>query len=78
MDLKLPESGRLEKVKSRVGCLWKSGAKDTAVQTLRECRASANRAERLECGAFTAAFGWGKQFFRQSRNVEFRRRGIPV
>jgi hypothetical protein len=36
----------------------KSGAEATAVQTLRECPAAANRAKRLDCGAFTAAFGW--------------------
>ena len=32
------------------------GAKATAVQTLRDCQASMNRAKRLDCGAFTAAF----------------------
>lgn len=30
--------------------------KTRAVQTLRDCRASSNCAERLDCGAFTAAF----------------------
>jgi hypothetical protein len=34
-----------------------SGAKAPAVQTLRDKHASANRAERLDGGAFTAAFG---------------------
>ena len=32
-----------------------SGAKATAVQTLRDFLASSNRAKRLDCGAFTAA-----------------------
>jgi len=36
--------------------LLKAVLKTHAVQTLRECRASPNRAERLECGVFTAAF----------------------
>ena len=31
-----------------------SGAKATALQTLRDCRASSNFAKRLDCGAFTA------------------------
>ena len=34
-----------------------SGAEATAVQTLRECLALASCAKRLDCGAFTAAFG---------------------
>jgi len=34
----------------------KSGAKATAVQTLRDRQAVPRRAKRLECGAFTAAF----------------------
>jgi len=38
-------------------CVPKAVLKTHAVQTLRECHASPNRAERLECGAFTAAFG---------------------
>jgi hypothetical protein len=32
------------------------GAEAAAVQTLRDCQAPANRAKRLDCGAFTAAF----------------------
>jgi len=34
----------------------KAVLKTRAVQTLRDCRASSNCAERLECGAFTTAF----------------------
>ena len=34
----------------------KSGAEATAVQTLRDGGAASNFAERLDCGAFTAAF----------------------
>jgi hypothetical protein len=30
--------------------------KTRVLQTLRDCRAFPNRAKRLECGAFTAAF----------------------
>jgi len=37
-----------------------SGAKAAAVQTLRECQATLNCAERLDCGAFTAAFSTPK------------------
>jgi hypothetical protein len=33
-----------------------SGAKATALQTLRDHRTSPGRAKRLDCGAFTAAF----------------------
>jgi hypothetical protein len=57
----------------RIGCLvawllkifWRageSGAEATAVQTLRDGHAFTNRAERLDCGAFTAAFActWRK------------------
>jgi len=35
-----------------------SGAKATAVQTLRECWMRSSCAKRLDCGAFTAAFAW--------------------
>jgi molybdenum cofactor cytidylyltransferase len=35
---------------------FRSGAKAAAVQTLRDCETSPNRAKRLDCGAFTAAF----------------------
>jgi len=38
------------------GFALESGAKVTAVQTLRVRPASQNRAKRLDCGAFTAAF----------------------
>jgi hypothetical protein len=34
-----------------------SGAKATAVHTLRDCQTAMNRAKRLDCGVFTAAFG---------------------
>jgi len=46
----------LEKTPSAV---WpaQSGAKDTALQTLREFRSGSAIAKRLECGVFTAAFG---------------------
>jgi hypothetical protein len=50
--------------------------KTRALQTLRDCRASPNRAERLECGAFTATFGREKRFVRQSRKVGFKRQGF--
>ncbi len=33
-----------------------SDGERAAVQTLRDCRASSNLAERLKCGVFTAAF----------------------
>src|SRR6266487_4099705 len=37
--------------------------KTRAVQTLRDYRTPPNRAKRLDCGAFTAAFGRGNDFF---------------
>jgi tetratricopeptide (TPR) repeat protein len=40
-----------------VGSACESAAKAIAVQTLCDCPALPNRAKRLECGAFTAAFG---------------------
>lgn len=44
----------------------KSGAEDAAVQTLRECRASALSAQPLDCGCFSAALGlaWKRSFGR--------------
>jgi hypothetical protein len=40
------------------GSTRQSGAKATAVQTLRDGRTSSKCAKRLDCGAFTAAFGF--------------------
>ena len=39
-----------------LGIANESGAEATAVQTLRECHAALNHANRLDCGAFTAAW----------------------
>jgi len=41
----------------RIGaCLGKAALKTRALQTLRDCRASRNRAKRLECVRFIGAF----------------------
>ena len=37
-------------------CLGKAALKTHALQTLRDCRASPNRAKRLECVRFIGAF----------------------
>ena len=39
-----------------VAWLGKAALKTHALQTLRDCRASLNRAKRLECGRFIGAF----------------------
>jgi hypothetical protein len=44
-----------------------SGAEATALQTLRDGRTYPNRAERLECGAFTAAFARTTVFINSQR-----------
>src|SRR2546425_12366152 len=54
----------------------KSGAKATAVQTLRDCRACPDRAKRLECGAFTAAFG-RREWFLHSHLLQDSVAGCP-
>jgi hypothetical protein len=48
---------------SQIAPQSESGAEVTAVQTLCECLAFTNRAERLDCGAFTAAFLRGSSPF---------------
>jgi hypothetical protein len=39
-----------------VACLGKAALKPHALQTLRDCRASPNRAKRVECVRFIGAF----------------------
>ena len=41
----------------RAACLGKAALKTHALQTLRDCLASPNRAKRLECVRFIGAFG---------------------
>jgi hypothetical protein len=45
-----------------------SGAEATALQTLRDGQTYPNRAERLECGAFTAAFARTIVFINSQRS----------
>jgi hypothetical protein len=57
------------------------GAEATALQTLRECCASVNLANRLECGAFTATFGGVANFPSITKRLDepsVARLGVPL
>jgi len=51
-------------------CLGKAALKTHALQTLRDCRASPNRAKRLECVRFIGAF-------RPAANWHIEAAGVP-
>jgi len=71
-------NGLWRKVKSFWFVGGKAVLKTRALQTLRECWASANRAERLECGAFTAAFGGAETILSPVPQCGIQAQGIPV
>ena len=59
-------------------CLGKAALKTHALQTLRDCRASPNRAKRLECVRFIGAFRLARdgQRFMVPMHAE-KRKGAP-
>jgi hypothetical protein len=52
-------------------CLGKAALKTHALQTLRDCRASSNRAKRLECVRFVGAFRPAAYWHLEATDVPF-------